>query len=99
MSDVTLSDCASQLQVLSEQSRLEVVRLLLGGPSHVKALQEAIGIEQSLLSHHLRVLRDAGVVESERDGKSVLYRLSPDLESRRRGHVIDFGCCRLTFDD
>ena len=93
-----MESCASMLKVLADETRLTVVRQLLDGPRHVHELNEAMGAEQSLLSHHLKVLRDAGIVEARRDGKAVLYRLSPGIESRRRGKVIDLGCCRLSFD-
>ena len=92
------ASCASILKVLADDTRLAVMRLLMGGPMHVFEINEQLGIEQTLLSHHLRVLRDAGIVETERNGKAVLYRLSPRVESRRKRNVIDLGCCRLAFD-
>jgi ArsR family transcriptional regulator len=93
-----LESCASMLKALAGETRLSVVRQLLEGPLHVHELNEAVGAEPSLLSHHLKILRDAGIIEGTRDGKAVLYRLSPAVESRRRGKVIDLGCCRLSFD-
>jgi len=93
-----MESCASMLKVLADETRLKVVRQLIDGPRHVHELNEAMGAEQSLLSHHLKVLREGGIVEAQRDGKAVLYRLSPEFESRRRGKVVDLGCCRLSFD-
>ncbi len=91
--------CADRLKVLADSTRLEVVRLLLEGPQHVGELQRRLEIEQSLLSHHLRVLRGAGLVISERDGKSVLYRVAPDVSDVSvRGESIHLGCCVLSFD-
>lgn len=95
-SDGALS-CAVMLKVLADETRLAVVRQLFTSPRHVGELQAALEIEQSLLSHHLRLLREAGIVESERDGKSVLYRLTSSVELRRRGDIIDLGCCQLSF--
>jgi DNA-binding transcriptional ArsR family regulator len=89
--------CATMLKALADETRLAVVRQLLTNPQHVGEIQVALGIEQSLLSHHLKLLRDAGIVESERDGKSVLYRLASSVELRRRGNIIDLGCCQLSF--
>lgn len=86
------------LKALADDIRLGVARRLLDGPHHVGQLNASLGIEPSLLSHHLQVLRRAGIVEAKRDGKAVMYRLSKAMESRRRGRVIDFGCCRLVFD-
>jgi ArsR family transcriptional regulator, nickel/cobalt-responsive transcriptional repressor len=96
--NVAADRCAEVLRVLADDTRLHVVRLLLDGPRHVGQMNELIGIDQSLLSHHLRVMREAGLIVSSRDGKAVLYRLSPALEARRRGRLVDFGCCRLSFD-
>lgn len=67
------------------------------GECHVGAIQAALGIEQSLLSHHLKHLREAGVVGSSRDGKAVLYRLTPTMENQKDG-VVDLGCCQITFE-
>ena len=83
--------------MLADATRLSVVRELLEGPRHVGELNELVRVEQSLLSHHLRVLREAGLVEGERDGKAVLYRLAPDIS--RDGNSINLGCCRLSFED
>ncbi len=93
------SSCADRLKALADETRLAVVRhLMQEGECHVGEIQNALGIEQSLLSHHLRSLREAGIVESARDGKSVLYRLAPALERRRDG-IVDLGCCHISFED
>jgi len=89
--------CAAILRVLADPTRLGVVRLLLDHPQRVGELNKILGIDQSLLSHHLRVMRDAGLVLADRDGKAVRYRLAPQLAARRSGNGIDLGCCELTF--
>jgi ArsR family transcriptional regulator len=89
--------CAAMLKALADETRLAVVRQLLQQPCHVGELQAALQVEQSLLSHHLKQLREAGIVESERDGKAVLYRLTSSVELRRKGEIIDLGCCQITF--
>jgi ArsR family transcriptional regulator len=90
--------CSELLKALADETRLAVVCELMRGERHAGELLVATGVEQSLLSHHLRQLREAGIVESERDGKSVLYRLAPGVECRRRGNVVDLGCCQLAFN-
>jgi len=94
---VATASCAELLKVLADETRLAVLRQLLDGPRHVGEINEPLGLEQSLLSHHLRVLRDAGLVEAERDGKAVLYSLAPRFRARRRGAALDLGCCLLSF--
>jgi len=98
VSDEIEISCAALLKALADETRLTVVRALMNGERHVGALVDELDIEQSLLSHHLRSLRDAGIVESQRDGKAVLYRLAKGVESRRRGKIIDLGCCQLSFE-
>jgi ArsR family transcriptional regulator, nickel/cobalt-responsive transcriptional repressor len=90
--------CAEILKVLADDTRLGVVRQLMAGPKHVGEMNAELNVESTLLSHHLKVLRDAGIVEGERDGKAVLYRLAPDVESKRRGAALELGCCRLVFE-
>jgi DNA-binding transcriptional ArsR family regulator len=89
-------DCASKLKVLADPTRLEVLRALMGSPQRVGTLQELVGVEQSLLSHHLRVLRDAGLVRSTREGKGYLYHLAPGVVLDDPSS-LELGCCRLEF--
>ena len=96
--EVPAGDCVSKLKVLAESTRLAVMELLMDGAKHVGEMNEVLGIDQSLLSHHLRVLREAGLVEAVRVGKGVLYRLPPDVETSGRAPGLDLGCCRLSFD-
>ncbi len=91
------SPCAKMLKVLADETRLAVVEQLLDGPKHVGEINGRLGVEPTLLSHHLRVLREAGLVQSQRDGKMVLYRLSPSVESARKGKAINLGCCLISF--
>lgn len=87
--------CADKLKVLADPTRLTVLEALLSGPQHVGQMNERLGLEQSLLSHHLKVLRAAGLVESVRDGKRVRYQLAPEVASN--GGSLDLGCCEIIF--
>lgn len=91
-------DCAARLRVLADPTRLEVLRQLLDVPRNVSELIARIDVPQSLLSHHLRVLREAGLVETERRGREIVYRLAPDVRPRLRARKLDLGCCQLSFD-
>lgn len=91
-------DCAAILKVLADQTRLAVVRQLIDGPQQVKELNAALQLEQSLLSHHLRVLRHAGIVTSQRDGKAVSYRLADHVSAPAQTEsTLALGCCNLSF--
>lgn len=92
------SFCAHQLKILADSTRLAVLELLWSGPKHVGEMNAVLGLEQSLLSHHLKVLRDEGFVRATRDGKAVLYQMESAVWSASSGRVIDLGCCQLCFD-
>jgi len=96
---IASDDCARVLRVLADRTRLRVVRLLLDRPQRVGELADALRIEQSLLSHHLQVMREHGLVLAHREGKAVRYRLAPQLVSRRVRNGIDLGCCALRFSE
>lgn len=72
------------LQALADPVRLAIVRQLAACAGTVCACDfvECCSVSQPTISHHLRVLRDAGVVTSERSGTNVLYALAPDFERR-----------------
>jgi len=67
---------ADVLKTLANSRRLEIIHLLAEGPCEVNRLAEAIGISQPNVSQHLAVLRAGGIVEAERDGREMRYRLS-----------------------
>lgn len=97
-SEFSQSFCVRKLKILADTTRLGVLETLMEGPKHVKELNAVLGLEQSLLSHHLKVLRDEGFVEATRDGKAVLYSLAPAVQRTNAGTAIDLGCCLLSFD-
>jgi DNA-binding transcriptional ArsR family regulator len=71
---------AETLKTLASPRRLEIVHLLSSGPREVGRLASEIGISQPNVSQHLAVMRAAGIVEAERDGREVRYRLvDPDV--------------------
>jgi DNA-binding transcriptional ArsR family regulator len=71
---------ADVLKTLANPRRLEIVHRLAQGPCEVGRLAEELGISQPNVSQHLAILRNSGVVESERDGREMRYRLAdPDV--------------------
>lgn len=90
--------CAGLLKMLADETRLAVVRQLIEGPKLVCEINESLGLEQSLLSHHLKILREAGLVTSQRDGKAVLYSLAPEFKRSTDDQAINLGCCLLSFE-
>lgn len=65
-------------RALADPLRAHIVELLANEQLCVCHLTEELGVAQTLVSHHLRVLRDAGLVEGERWRYWTYYRLRPD---------------------
>jgi DNA-binding transcriptional ArsR family regulator len=79
---------------------LRIVQLLRGGPRSVSALADDLNIALVNVSHHLMVLRHAGLVQSRKQGRFALYSLAPGLLRQAGGpdggkEHLDLGCCRL----
>jgi len=91
------TDCANILKVLANETRLSVLKQLMDGPKNVSQIRDVLEIEKSLLSHHLKALRDLGIVETSRVGKTITYRLKPSFQANRRESGLDLGCCKLVF--
>jgi DNA-binding transcriptional ArsR family regulator len=72
---------APTLRALASEERLLIVLWLAGTSCSVRELEQVTGMSQSLVSYHLRELREAGLVESTAAGRSNRYRLaSADLD-------------------
>lgn len=65
-------------EVLAEPRRREILDLLRAGERPVGELVEQLTLTQPAVSKHLRVLREAGLVEVRRDAQRRLYRLRPE---------------------
>jgi ArsR family transcriptional regulator len=76
-------------QALADENRLRIVDVLQGGERCVCELQSSLDLGQSLLSHHLRVLREAGLVRSRRDGRWVHYALSDEALSMAEAWISE----------
>jgi DNA-binding transcriptional ArsR family regulator len=72
------------LQAIADPVRLSIVRQLGSSSDAVCACDftECCTVSQPTVSHHLKVLRDAGVVTTRRQGTYIYYRLSPDFAPR-----------------
>lgn len=71
-----ISSLSSFLNIVSEQNRLKLLCIISQGEQCVCDLMEQLGLSQSLISHHLRDLKDAGVVTDDKRGLRVYYSLT-----------------------
>jgi ArsR family transcriptional regulator len=93
---------ARRFHALSDPARVHIVEMVSHRERCVWELEQALDIAQSRLSFHLRVLREAGLLRAQRDGRRMYYALRPDAldeivaftESAKRGQ--QGGRCALT---
>lgn len=84
----SLGDVARFLRTLSDPTRLRLLGILQDGEQNVTALRRKLALPQPTVSHHLALLRSAGLVANRRDGKQVFYSLNREIASplvERRG--------------
>jgi ArsR family transcriptional regulator len=67
---------SSLLKVVSEESRLKLLCILRKGKHCVCEMEEHVNLSQSLISHHLKDLKEAGIVSDEKKGLKVYYSLT-----------------------
>ncbi|MGI9609116.1 MAG: ArsR/SmtB family transcription factor [Acidimicrobiia bacterium] len=78
ISEADAKDTASALAALADPVRLRIISMLAASPEGAACgcdLESPLGLSQPTVSHHLKVLREAGLVEGKRDGRWVHYRL------------------------
>jgi DNA-binding transcriptional ArsR family regulator len=72
------AELAEALKALAAPSRLKIMELLQSHPYCVRALTVRLDISQPAVSQHLAVLKRAGLVEADREGTMVHYRVNPE---------------------
>lgn len=75
---------ADFLKALAHPARLQIIELLKSGERNVGSIMKALSIQQSSLSRHLTVLREAGILKSRQQGTVIYY----DIENHDIYHVL-----------
>ena len=73
---------ATRLKVLADGTRVSLLRQLTEEPATVMDLARRFGLAQPTVSNHVRLLRDAGLLDARRDGARVVYRVAPERLER-----------------
>jgi len=91
-------DCVLALRALGEDTRVRIVGLLIDEALDVGEISRRLGVSQYNVSKHLRILREAGLLQVEKNGRTRLYALPETIRgSAERGSVLDLGCCTFQF--
>ena len=73
-----LFELADLFKVFSDSTRLRILYAISEGEMNVQSIAETLGMEQSIISHQLRILRNNKLVRGRRDGKQIYYSLDDD---------------------
>ncbi|MCQ2519186.1 MAG: metalloregulator ArsR/SmtB family transcription factor [Lachnospiraceae bacterium] len=76
--DEHINDLAELFKVFGDPTRLKILNELLDGEKNVSELGEKLSMNQSAISHQLRLLKASDLVKVRRDGKSMFYSLADD---------------------
>jgi DNA-binding transcriptional ArsR family regulator len=91
-------DCVVALKALGEETRVRIVGLLVDRPLDVGEIADRLAVSQYNVSKHLRILREAGLVEVKKLGRQHRYALPEGMRKPAgQGGVLDLGCCSFQF--
>lgn len=90
------AESAGGFRALGDGTRMRILELLAHGELCVCELTAAIDIPQPLLSHHLRILREAGFIRARKDGRWSYYALNPE---RLEACVCSLEAALTTYDE
>lgn len=76
--DELLCDLADLFKIFGDTTRMKILYALLESEMCVCAIADLLGMNQSAISHQLRILKDANLVGNRREGKTIYYFLSDD---------------------
>jgi DNA-binding transcriptional ArsR family regulator len=80
-----MRDAIKILKAMADPTRLRIMLLMRRRELCVCELMFILGMEQSRISHHMRILRDAGIAEDVRDGRWIIYRVPEEARTLLEG--------------
>ena len=84
-----IQSVADAFRQLGDSTRLRIFWVLCHLEASVSGLAELVGMTSPAVSHHLRLLKNAGLVESTRSGKEMLYRAADNELAREQHHTVE----------
>jgi DNA-binding transcriptional ArsR family regulator len=92
--------CIPMLKALADPTRWSIVGELLHSSRTIGELTHRLKVSQYNISKHIRILREAGIIETHREGRSVKCSVGPRLHKTlsRNKPELDLGCCKFHFE-
>jgi len=92
--------CISALKALGDETRLRILRLLAKDRLSVNELADRLKVSEYNVSKHLRVMKEAGLLEIEKEGQRRFYRVVEAYQPQAASDlpILDLGCCTFRID-
>ena len=87
--DQAFARTAEIFQLISDATRLKILWLLCHNEICVNNIAVSVNMSSPAVSHHLRLLKQAGLLESRREGKEMYYKLAKTTEASLLHHALD----------
>jgi ArsR family transcriptional regulator len=87
--DDQVVELAEMFRLMSDPTRLRIILACLDAPAAVGEMAERLGISASLVSHHLRLLRAARLLQADRRGRQVFYAVQDDHVRSMLSDMVD----------
>ena len=88
--DKELAHAVEFLKIIAEENRLKIICILLNNEQCVCDIWQYLDIPQNLASHHLKVLKDFGLISARKEGLNVFYSINKDHLTKFKKIVDDF---------
>ncbi|HEY1174101.1 MAG TPA: winged helix-turn-helix domain-containing protein [Verrucomicrobiae bacterium] len=94
------TECVPWLKALADETRFAIMQQLINRPLSVGEVAKALGLTHYNASKHLRILREAGLIEQKIQGRVHEYTVTPDFRRRMSSEktCLDLGCCSFQFE-
>ncbi len=92
-----IKNTSKYLKAIADPARLSVITNLAEKEMYVGQMIKILKIEPTLLSHHLAILKDVGLIIGTRKGKPVLYKLNPEVKVRGKKVGVKLGESKFIF--
>lgn len=91
--------CSKALKAISDLKRVKILELLSKSEMCVTDIVKSMKVYQPIISHHLAILKNAGVIIDRRQGRRIIYSLHPGVCKKLSEFVdrVDFGFCSVEF--
>jgi DNA-binding transcriptional ArsR family regulator len=94
------TECVPWLKALGDETRFAIMRELIARPLSVGQVAQELSLTHYNASKHLRILREAGLIEQKVQGRVHEYTVTPEFRRRMSANktCLDLGCCSFEFE-